>query len=221
MQSWLSRLWYEGTYWLAYAAGTLGLSLRTEGARHMPRRGPALLVANHQSFLDPVLVGLAARRPLRFLARQTLFRHRALAWLIRSLGAVPVDHRGVAKEGLRTSLDLLQAGEALLVFPEGHRTETGQMQPLRPGVHLLLKRSGAPVVPVGIAGAFRAMPRSRRLPQLAPLFWPASKGAVAVSVGRPLPPERFADLSRDQALDELFRAVAAVAERAERLCRKG
>jgi 1-acyl-sn-glycerol-3-phosphate acyltransferase len=219
-QNWLSILWYEGGYCLCYAVGTLGLSLRTEGARHMPRSGPALVVANHQSFLDPVLVGLAVRRRLRYLARKTLFRHRALAWLMSSLGGVPVDHHGVAKEGLRTALDLLQVGEALVLFPEGHRTETGQMQPFRPGVHLLLKRTTAPVVPVGIAGAYRAFPRTQRLPTLSPLFWPAPRGAIAVSVGKPLPPEHFAEMPRDKVLDELVRAVQAVAARAERLCRK-
>ena len=220
MRSWFDALLYEGCYWLFYAAGTLGLSLRTEGNRHMPRRGPVLVVANHQSFFDPLLVGLAVRRHLRFLARQTLFRPPPLAWFLHRVGVVPVDHRGVAKAGLRTSIDLLQAGEALLVFPEGHRTDTGQIKPFRPGVSLLLERSRAPVVPVGIAGAYRALPRTRRLPRLAPLFWPAPQSAVAVSVGRPLPPEHFADRSRDEVLDELFRAVQTAAERAERLCRK-
>src|SRR4051812_43478804 len=83
--------WYEFCKGLAYSAFALGFSLRTEGGRNIPRKGPALLIANHQSFLDPALVGVASPRHLRYLARKTLFRHPAFTWLIRSLHAVPVD----------------------------------------------------------------------------------------------------------------------------------
>jgi len=94
------------------------------------------------------------------------------------------------------------------------------MQPLKPGIHLLLKRTQAPVVPVGIAGAYQAYPRTRLLPTLAPLFWPANGCAVGVSVGRPLPAQRYGALPRARALEELFQELRAVRERAERLRRK-
>src|SRR5215468_8422770 len=94
----LSYAWYEATYWLSALVMTTGFSLRTVGRRNVPRRGPALLLANHQSFLDPVLAGLAARRHLCFLARKTLFRNRAFGGIIRSLHAVPIDQEGVGKE---------------------------------------------------------------------------------------------------------------------------
>ena len=216
----LSYLWYEGCYCLAMAAMTLGFSLRVDGRRNVPRRGPALLIANHQSFLDPVIVGLGMPRQVCFLARKTLFVNRGFTALIRSLNAVPVDQEGFAKEGLRTVLELLRAGQAVVIFPEGERTSTGQMQPFRPGVQLLIKRAQAPIVPVGIAGAFEALPRTRKLPRLSPLFWPATGAGLAVSVGRALPARRYAELPREQLLSELFREVQAVQQRAERLRRK-
>src|SRR5260370_4442502 len=113
----LPYLWYESFFWLSGPVMTLGFSLRTEGMRHVPPSGPALLIANHQSFLDPDLVGLAARRHLCFLARKTLFRNKLFALLIHSLEAIPIDHEAIGIDGIRDILAQLQAGRAVLVFP--------------------------------------------------------------------------------------------------------
>ena len=213
----LSYLWYETFFWVSGAAMTLGFSLRTEGMRHIPRNGPALLIANHQSFLDPDLVGLAARRHLCYLARKTLFHNRIFAWMIRSLKAVPVDQQGIGIEGMRIILEQLRMGRAVLIFPEGQRTYDGSINPPRPGVALLIKKSQAPVVPVGIAGAYQAWPRHRLFPIPAPLFLPAQRGRIAVSIGRPLDGRRLAELPREQLLDELFQELKKVHDKAQRL----
>jgi 1-acyl-sn-glycerol-3-phosphate acyltransferase len=213
-------LWYDFDYWLAAAAMVFGFSLRTQGQQHMPAAGPALVLANHQSFLDPVLVGLAARRHLHYLARQTLFRHRGLAWLMRSLNAVPIDQAGFARQGLRTILEQLQAGHAVVVFPEGERTSDGGMHPFRPGIHLLIKRVAMSIVPVGIAGAFEAWPRRRPCPVPAPLFFPVRPGTLAVSVGRPIDSTTLANQPRETVLAKLFAAVEACQLEAEQLRRR-
>jgi 1-acyl-sn-glycerol-3-phosphate acyltransferase len=199
---------------------TLAFSLRLEGRGHVPRTGPVLLLANHQSFLDPILVGVASPRHLYYLARKTLFRNPVFTWLIRSVNAVPIDQEGIGKEGLQTILGLLQAGRAVVVFPEGTRTTTGAMNPLKPGIHLLIKRARAPIVPVGIAGAYDAWPLWRPVPIPSPLFLPASRRTLAVAVGQPLDSRRFADLPREQLLGELFLEIQKVQARAERLRRK-
>lgn len=218
--SWGALLWHQFCYVLQAHLFSLGFSLRTEGRRHVPRSGPVLVVANHQSFLDPVPIGLAVPRRLIYLARKTLFRNPLFSRLIRSLNAVPIDQEGVGKEGIRTILEQLKLGKAVLVFPEGERTLTGRMNPLKPGVHLLIKRAHAPIVPIGIAGAFDAWPRGRPYPIPAPLFWPPWKGTIAVSVGEALDPARFVNMSREQALEELFHAIDAVQQRAEKLRRQ-
>jgi 1-acyl-sn-glycerol-3-phosphate acyltransferase len=218
-ESWLSRLWYDTIYWLSASVMTFGFSLRTEGHRNVPRHGPALLLANHQSFMDPILVGLAVRRQAIFLARQTLFRYRPLAWLMSSLHAVPVNHEGFAREGLKAILRQLQAGRAVGIFPEGVRTRDGGMQPLRPGIHLLIKRMEMPIVPIGIAGAYDAWPRWRPYPLPAPLFMPGTKGTIAVSVGRPIDSRRFAQQSRETVLADLFVELQKQKEKAQRLRR--
>jgi 1-acyl-sn-glycerol-3-phosphate acyltransferase len=199
---------------------TLGFSLRTAGRGNVPRTGPALLVANHQSFLDPILVGLVSRRHLCYLARKSLFRRRFFRFLIESLNAVPIDQEGIGKEGIRTILEQLRKGRAVVVFPEGERTRTGEMALPRPGIHLLIKRTQAPIIPVGIAGAFHAMPRWRHYPVPAPLFLPASRACLAVVAGNPLDGRRYAALPREQALAELSVEIRKVADWAERLRRK-
>ncbi|HEV3255552.1 MAG TPA: lysophospholipid acyltransferase family protein [Gemmataceae bacterium] len=219
-EGWLASLWYDSVFLASMTGFTLGFSLRTEGMEHVPVAGPALLIANHQSYLDPPLVGLAARRHLRFLARKTLFGHAVFARLIRSLNAVPIDQEGLGLEGLRVILHHLKAGEAVLVFPEGERTHDGQLQPLRPGVQLLIKRARAPVVPVGIAGAFEAWPRWRNYPLPAPLLLATGKRALAVSIGPPLDADRLLGLPRDRLLGALSADLHRVMTRAERLRRK-
>src|SRR5262245_43311184 len=183
MASYFNAIFYEFVRAHAMATYTLGFSFRFEGGRNIPRQGPALLIANHESFLDPVAIGLTTHRHLHYLARKTLFVGTFGSFL-RRVNCVPVDQEGVAKEGLRTIIELLGQGKAVLVFPEGERTETGKILEFKPGIQLIIRKTRAPIVPVGIAGAYDAFPRSKALPSLSPLFMPATKGAFAVSVGK-------------------------------------
>lgn len=215
-----SWLLYEIGYLLTKTILTTAFHYRYEGSHNVPRTGPVLLLANHQSFLDPPIVGCALRRHLCFLARKTLFRNRFFGGLIRRLNAVPVDQEGVAKEGLKTILEQLKAGQAVLIFPEGERTPTGEVQPLKPGILLLIKRVDVPIVPVGIAGAFDALPRTRKWPKFAPLFLPPTSASVAASIGKPFSAQRYRDMPREQALAELREQLIRAKERAERLRRR-
>jgi 1-acyl-sn-glycerol-3-phosphate acyltransferase len=214
-------LWYTPWYWIAFLGMTLGFSFRMERRRgRIPRTGPVLLLGNHQSFFDPIGFGVASPRPLVYLARKTLFTPPWFGWLISSLLAVPVDQEGVAKEGLKAVLKRLQAGEAVLIFPEGTRTETGALSPLKPGIQLLIKRLRMPIVPVGIAGAFEAMPWWHKVPKLSPLFGEVGRSAIAVSVGEPIDSERYVNMPREQMLAELTAELQKVKDRAEALRRK-
>ena len=117
---------------------------------------------------------------------------------------------GVAKEGLRAIIDLLRAGEAVVIYPEGERTATGTMQPPKPGIHLLFTRAPVTIIPVGIAGAFDAFPRSRLLPLLSPLFLPATRATLAAVVGKPLDLAYLATLSREEFVKAVFDAMQEV-----------
>jgi 1-acyl-sn-glycerol-3-phosphate acyltransferase len=137
--------------------------LKVYGLRHVPRRGGVLIVSNHQSFLDPVLLAVQLPRPVSFLARHGLFENRFFGWLIRNLNAYPVRQGegdvGAVKETIRR----LQEGHALNLFPEGSRSDDGQIGPMQPGVGLIVRRAGVPVVPAVIHGSFEAWPRQKKL----------------------------------------------------------
>jgi 1-acyl-sn-glycerol-3-phosphate acyltransferase len=218
--TWGDQLLHVATRVISNTAFSLGFSLRWEGTRNMPATGPVLAIANHQSYLDPPAIGLSTPRRLVYLARASLFRNPFFGALIRGLSAVPIDQDGVGKEGIRLILEQLRQGKAVLVFPEGTRTPDGTMQPLRPGVHLILKKMSAPIVPIGIAGAYDAWPVWRKYPQPAPLFLPATSSTIAVSIGKPLDPEPFAAMPREDAMIELGKVIAVAKERAEKLRRK-
>jgi 1-acyl-sn-glycerol-3-phosphate acyltransferase len=220
MSPWLARRWYDGCFWASFLGFTFGHSYRAIGRRNLPETGPALLVSNHQSFLDPVLVGLASRRYLSYLARESLFRNRWLKTLIESLDAIPIDHKGLGKDGLQATLNVLDRGKAVLVFPEGERTHDGDMHPFKAGISLLIKRVQAPIIPVGLAGAFDAWSRFARLPSFAPLFLAPDPATIAVSIGKPIDPASLAGLGREEMLAKLFDAVAAEFAKAKQLRRQ-
>jgi 1-acyl-sn-glycerol-3-phosphate acyltransferase len=220
MSKWISYLWHEWWLLISFMGMTLGFSFRMGGRRCIPRRGPVLIIANHQSFFDPIALSLASPRPLLFLARKTLFDPPWFGWLLRSLGGVPMDQEGVAKEGLKAILHHLQAGEAVVIFPEGTRTADGELSPVKPGIQLLIKRTQPLIVPMGIAGAFAALPYWRKIPTLSPMFLPAGKSTIAVWVGRPLDSRRFVDMPREQLVAELTAVLRTVKDRAELLRRQ-
>jgi 1-acyl-sn-glycerol-3-phosphate acyltransferase len=217
----LGGLWYDWWKGVLFSYFTFGHSFRFAGRRNLPKSGPALLVANHESFIDPLLVGLAVPRHLAFLARANLFGG-LFGRLLRSVNTHPVDQEGFAREGLRAMIDLLGQGWPVLVFPEGERSWDGVMQPFKPGVHLIIKKTLAPVVPCGIAGAHEALPRRRDppIPSHSPLFLPPNECTIAVAIGKPLDGSRYAKMPRDAALAELFVEVKKMQEQAERLRRR-
>jgi 1-acyl-sn-glycerol-3-phosphate acyltransferase len=153
----------------------------------VPLSGPVLLVSNHQSNLDPVLIGLACPRQLKYLARQGLF-FWPFSWWIKALGAVPIDRDRGSIAGIRTTLRLLNEGEAVVVFPEGSRTPDGRLQEMLPGFCLLARRSGATLVPVGLNGAYEALKRGAAIPRLA---------EISLVFGPPIHPAQYQALSNE------------------------
>jgi len=137
------------------------------GEENLPTSGPAVVAANHPSYLDPVLLSLQVRRPIRFMAWDALFRVPLLGALIRTFGAFPVDiRRGKGREAYERAKALVVSGEVVGLFPEGHRSRTGWMEPhLREGAARLSWETGALLVPATIAGAYRAWPHFQALPR--------------------------------------------------------
>lgn len=128
---------------------------KVRGSEHVPRVGGVVVASNHISFLDPPLVGAAIPREVHFLAKEELFRTPVLGRLIRTYHAIPI-RRGVADlSGLWRAVEVLRAGGALLMFPEGSRMRDGRLHPARPGVGLMAVQADVPVVPCHISGSNR------------------------------------------------------------------
>jgi 1-acyl-sn-glycerol-3-phosphate acyltransferase len=211
---WLRWLWYRFGYVLTAAFFLFGYGLRIFGKQNVPQRGGLLIISNHQSYLDPPMVGLAMWRPIHYVARSTLFRSRWFAWLIDSLGAVPIDQDSCGADGIKLALRLLKAGKAVLVFPEGARTSDGRIQPLKPGIVALLRRAKMPILPVGIAGAYELWPIRRPMPKLAPLIVPGNS-RITIVVGQPIDSTTLLHMPPFQIMDVLFQELRKVQSQAE------
>jgi len=149
-------------YWLGYHGSRLLARLffrfRILHRERVIQTGPVILAMNHQSFLDPPLAGNACDRAIYFLAKRSLMNAPVLGWLLPKLNVIPVDLEGNDRSALKALIRILRAGECALVFPEGSRTPDGNLQAAEPGVGLVIAKTGAPVVPMRIFGAFDAWP---------------------------------------------------------------
>lgn len=135
--------------------------LKVYGVSNVPRHGGVLIVSNHQSYLDPILIAVKLPRPLSFLAKSELFANRFAGALLRSLNAFPVRQGAGDVGAVKETIRRLQEGHALNVYPEGTRSPDGEILPMQPGIGLIAKRAGVPVVPAVIEGSFQAWPPKR------------------------------------------------------------
>lgn len=140
---------------LLQAALPLGIA----GRANLPPRGPVILAANHSSFLDAILLAALAPRPVAFMTKNSQFAHPALFQVLRWAGAFPVRRYTTDPVAVRNALRILRQGRVLGLFPEGERCWDGRMQPFKRTAVRLMLAAGAPVVPVGLSGAYGLMPR--------------------------------------------------------------
>jgi len=165
---------------LAWAVFHSWFRLQTHGVGKAPRNGPLIVASNHVSGLDPIIIGLALRQRVFFLARETLLRGFG-GWIMRIAGARPIRRDSADRNAIGLALEYLSAGRTVVMFPEGTRSRNGKVQPVRPGVGMIAARSGCPVLPVYIGGAERILPRGKHFPRpgslrflAGPLIRPAS-----------------------------------------------
>ena len=187
-----NRLWYSFLRTLVRLTAILAFGVRHTGQKNIPRQGGVLVVSNHQSHLDPPLVGMGCCRHMNYIARQTLFDFAPFGWLIHSINAIPIDRGGFGLAGIKESLRRLKRGEMVLIFPEGTRTPDGEIKQFRPGITSLAVRSRAAILPAGIEGAFECWPKRHRFPR---------PGKIHVHYGRPILPEEYDALSDQELVD--------------------
>jgi 1-acyl-sn-glycerol-3-phosphate acyltransferase len=169
-------------YWVGYHLSKLlariFFRLRVVYPERMINHGPVILASNHQSFLDPPLVGSVSDRGIYFLARKSLLDGWFFGWILPKLNVIPVDSEtGRDRTALKALIRILRAGQGTVVFPEGQRTVDGELQAAQPGLGLVIAKTLAPVVPMRVFGAFAAWPIHQK--------WPRP-GRVTIVVGEPI-----------------------------------
>lgn len=171
---------------MAQVVFTLMFRARTRGVENLPTEGGALLLLNHQSFLDPLVTGVWLKRPVSYLARDSLFRVPIVGWILRNTYVMPINRSSGSSAVIRESVRRLEQGFLLGIFSEGTRSADGQLGRLKPGFLAVIRRTDVPVIPVGIAGTDKALGRNHWFPR---------PRRVRVVIGEPIPPEQIEKLS--------------------------
>jgi 1-acyl-sn-glycerol-3-phosphate acyltransferase len=208
VESCMRRLGYEMIRALGVLVTLAQMRLRVTGVEHVPARGGVILVSNHLGLIDPLPIGLRLPRQMRMLGKIEIFRRFLLGGVARIAGAVPIRRGEFDREALQTALDLLSAGECLLVFPEGtyaHAPMPVGLLPFKTGTAWLAFRSGCPIVPVAVTGAERVWHWKRG-------WRPWRRPRVSVVFGEPYRLERQPGaplkLALQSAADEMARRIA-------------
>ena len=167
------------------------------GTDYIPMTGPFVVVSNHASLLDPYLIGYTSRkREVGFMAKEELFRIPIFGWIIRYCGAFPVKRGTHDEAAIQRFHDFLHSGKPLVLFPEGTRTLTGELQPAKKGVGFLLYHAQVPVIPAYIDGTFKCWPKGK---------WFPKPGKTSVTYGPPIPLD---DLYGEKADKPVYRKIA-------------
>jgi len=179
--------WDIGKIFFQFIA-MLFFQVRIFGRNNIPAKGGALLVTNHQSFLDPWMIGIALHRQIHFMARESIFKGGFWQYALERTNAFPIRRGRADSTAIREAISRLNKGYLVNIFPEATRTNDGTIGPIASGVAVIVHRAGVPVIPVVIDGAFEVLPRTRKLPRF---------GKVRVRYGVPIPFKELKDLSAD------------------------
>ena len=192
---------FYGLCWVVYQMFFRG---DVAGLENLPEKGGYIVAANHASHLDPPIVGMFLPRQVSFFARKTLWKPGIASWWLTAVGTIPVDRDGgMSIDAIKRVLHTLANDKVVIVFPEGTRSLTGELQPPRPGVGMIACRAQVPVVPARVFGSFEAFGKKGSLRLGTP---------VSVMYGRPLTPPEYdrPDDGRERYARAAARIMAAI-----------
>ena len=193
--------WYLLGYSLSKAIAKTCFNYRVIGAENMIEEGPCIIAANHCSYLDPPLVGVACKRAIHYLARKSLLDVPVLGRILPELNVIPVDQKNADRSALMGAIRVIKNGGAVLIFPEGTRSPDGNLQPAQPGIGMIAAKTGAPVVPVKISRSYVALPRGKCIPRMT---------AIEVKIGECLNLSDAKVVSRNDYLERSKRVLTGI-----------
>lgn len=194
----VAEAWYQLWKGTVFLLALVAFRMRVEGRGHEPPNGPLIVAGNHASAIDPPLVGCVLHRRASYMAKQELFSIPVLGAWLRSVGVFPVKRGQPDRRAIRHSLQVLDRGEVLVMFPEGTRSEDGRLRDPEPGAALIALRTGAPVLPVAVVGSHKILPKSARWPRFT---------QVVVRIGAPLSIPRIDGRLEHDVLEEWGRRI--------------
>ena len=164
-----------------FVTGFIRLYTRTtiNGREHIPKTGPFVLAPVHRSYVDTPIAGSVTRRRLRFMGKDSMWDNPIAGRIFSALGAFPVSRGTADREALKRSIEVLADGDGLVLFPEGERKQGPIVQPLFEGAVYIAIKAGVPIIPVGIGGSERVMPKNAKF------VFPRK---VHIEIGPPIPP---------------------------------
>jgi 1-acyl-sn-glycerol-3-phosphate acyltransferase len=172
--------------------------LKIYGLENLPV-GPAIMAPNHVSFFDPPILAVSCKEEVSFLARASLFEHFLLGPIISRLNSYPVAGTAQDLASLKLICKLLKSNKKVVVFPEGIRSDDGELGTIKSGIGMLSIRSQAPIVPVYINGAYEVWNKSRKLPKP----W----GKITCVFGKPIYPQDFESFGKKEAQEKMGEAT--------------
>ena len=162
-QSRFSRIFYSVIRGIVVGVCVAYTRTRVIGAHNIPTHGAFLLAPIHRSNIDTPLAAAVTRRRMRFMGKDTIWKFRPIGWIVSALGAFPVTRGTADREALKRCIAVLQAGEPLVLFPEGTRQSGPVVMPLFDGAAYVAVKAGVPIIPVGIGGSERVMPKGAKM----------------------------------------------------------
>lgn len=186
------------------------IDIRSEGVEHLQTTPPVIIAPVHRSNLDALIVGVLKGSQLPTMSKESLFKIKPVAWWISCLGAIPLDRDAADREATHAARRALDAGKPLMIFPEGGRRFGSTVAELFDGTAWIASKTGASIVPVGIAGTEELLPQGGRVPK---------RGKVGVVAGEPLelPEGRIPRSKLSQITVELRERLQGVNDRAHQL----
>ena len=175
----VDRIVYQTCRTLIVWVGAVFFRVRVEGRENVPRSGACIIAPVHRSNLDTPILGCITRRRMRYMGKDTLWKNKAMAWFVSALGGFPVVRGTADREALRSCQAVLERGEPLVMFPEGTRKSGPVVQEIFDGPAFVASRTGAPIIPVGIGGSERVMPKGSKF---------VRPKKVVLIVGKPIVP---------------------------------
>lgn len=194
----IGNAWYQFWKNAVLLLGLTAFRMKVEGRGHEPPAGPLIVAGNHASAIDPPLVGCVLRRRAAYMAKQELFSIPVLGAWLRSVGVFPVNRGAPDRRAIRHSLQVLEQGNVLVMFPEGTRSEDGRLRDPEPGAALIALRTGAPVLPVAVVGSHKILPKNAKWPRFT---------RVIVRIGPPMAVPRVDGRLEHDVLDDWGRRI--------------